>query len=787
MRFLRLAVFFVLLSLAWAAEDYYKLLGIERSADQREIRKAFKKLAVTEHPDKKTDDPDAHEKFIKLTTAYEVLKDPELRKKYDLWGEEGLDNNKRPQYQSYTYYQNNFGIYDDDPQIVTLSRTDYYDSVVDSDKMWFINFYSPQCSHCHTLAPVWRKIAKALEGVIRIGAVNCEDDWHLCNEIQIRSYPTLMWYPSKSKEHYGHKYNDAKDYEKLMKFVMSKVETKIKELNVEAWKNLQNGNETIKKPTLVLICRKDHYCFTWDERKRVASIFDTIVDVKVFNCKDDDCGSLLTDTTTNAVYLPAQTTSEFKPVLFEELYELEDLVKKVLDQLPEPKDISEEKFWEIKSQLEKKSNGGWLVCFYIGHATEFDVTLKKLPTLLKDVNLAKVNCGRYSSLCKNLNINYYPLWGVLKPGGAFETSHGKSNLNEVANFAKSSMKATNLWDLSKDQIDSIMSSGSNEPWFLDWYAPWCPPCMKFLPEFRRASLQFDPSVVRFGTIDCTKHSDTCRQYNIRSYPTAMLINGTTTTYFSANQRTWWYITEFIKETMNPTVIRLTSENFEKKLVKKLIRDIWVVDYFAPWCGPCRQLAPEWNKVAKALKELSFVKIASVDCEADRTLCREQAVDSYPTIRLYPKNSVGTKKVLEYSGSRDHVSMLNWITNFLPVEVREIEDWRLDQEVLQSDDAVLVDYYAPWCSHCISLEPQFAIAAQMLEDKVRFVKVNCDNYRFACRKAEIRGYPSLKLYAFEKDRKSLSAGLRLQGTTAAQIRDEVLNILPEKYLVEHDEL
>lgn len=66
---------------------------------------------------------------------------------------------------------------------------------MDSEKTWFINFYSPQCSHCHHLAPVWRKIAKDLEGVIRIGAVNCEDDWHLCTQVGIQSYPTLLHYP----------------------------------------------------------------------------------------------------------------------------------------------------------------------------------------------------------------------------------------------------------------------------------------------------------------------------------------------------------------------------------------------------------------------------------------------------------------------------------------------------------------------------------------------------------------------------------------------------------------
>lgn len=44
----------------------------------------------------------------------------------------------------------------------------------------------------------WREVAQELEGVIRIGAVNCEDDWQLCRMQGIRSYPTLVMYPSVS-------------------------------------------------------------------------------------------------------------------------------------------------------------------------------------------------------------------------------------------------------------------------------------------------------------------------------------------------------------------------------------------------------------------------------------------------------------------------------------------------------------------------------------------------------------------------------------------------------------
>jgi|SRR3989339_815567 len=67
-------------------EDYYKTLGIEKSADQEEVKKAYRKLAMKHHPDKNPNNREAEEKFKKISEAYAVLSDAEKRKQYDTYG-----------------------------------------------------------------------------------------------------------------------------------------------------------------------------------------------------------------------------------------------------------------------------------------------------------------------------------------------------------------------------------------------------------------------------------------------------------------------------------------------------------------------------------------------------------------------------------------------------------------------------------------------------------------------------------------------------------------------------
>ncbi len=73
-----------------AKRDYYEVLGVSKNASADDIKRAYRRMAMKYHPDKNPDDKDAETKFKDCAEAYEVLSDPEKRRRYDQFGHEGL-------------------------------------------------------------------------------------------------------------------------------------------------------------------------------------------------------------------------------------------------------------------------------------------------------------------------------------------------------------------------------------------------------------------------------------------------------------------------------------------------------------------------------------------------------------------------------------------------------------------------------------------------------------------------------------------------------------------------
>ena len=89
---INILVLAILFQIAILDEDFYEILGVSRDASQKEIKKAFRNLSLKYHPDRNPGDKNAHERFLKINRAHETLTDPEKKEIYDIYGEEGLNN-----------------------------------------------------------------------------------------------------------------------------------------------------------------------------------------------------------------------------------------------------------------------------------------------------------------------------------------------------------------------------------------------------------------------------------------------------------------------------------------------------------------------------------------------------------------------------------------------------------------------------------------------------------------------------------------------------------------------
>uniref|UniRef100_J3SC38 DnaJ homolog subfamily C member 10 n=1 Tax=Crotalus adamanteus TaxID=8729 RepID=J3SC38_CROAD len=734
-----------LVALVDPTQDYYSLLGISKEATSREIRQAFKKLALKLHPDKNQNNPEAHENFLKINRAYEVLKDEDLRKKYDKYGEKGLeDHQEGGRYESWHFYRYDFGIYDDDPEIITLDRGEF-DAAIGSGELWFVNFYSPRCSHCHDLAPTWREFAKEMDGLIRIGAVNCGDNRMLCRSKGINSYPSL--YVFKTGMNPVKFYGD-RSKESLTNFAMQYVTSTVTEL----WAgNFVNAIETAFASDigwLITFCTEQGDCLTSRTRLKLAGMLEGLVKVGWMDCatQGELCGSLDISSSTTAYFPPGATLTnkEKGGVLYVNSLDAREIYLEVMKHLPDFDTI-------LASTLKDHiAHHRWLIFFQFGKNSKSDAhDLKKLSVLLKaeNIQVGKFDCLTAANICNSLYV-YEPCVVVFKGRGMdnYEIHHGKNILYDLVAFAKESVNS-HVITLGPQNFPGK----EKEPWLVDFFAPWCPPCRALLPELRKASKHLYGQL-KFGTLDCTVHEGICNLHNIRAYPTTVVFNQSHTHEYEGHHSAE-QILEFIEDLMNPSVISLTPDTFTELVKKRKNNEIWVVDFYAPWCGPCQALMPEWKKMARLLNGL--IVVGSVDCQKHFSLCHQENIQGYPEIRLFPQKSASSYQYYSYNGwHRDAYSLRRWALGYLPQVSLDLTPQSFSDKVLNGKEHWVIDFYAPWCGPCQNFAPEFEILAKTVKGKVKAGKVDCQAYAHTCQSAGIRAYPTVKFYPYQGTKKNI---------------------------------
>jgi protein disulfide-isomerase A6 len=183
-----------------------------------------------------------------------------------------------------------------------------------------------------------------------------------------------------------------------------------------------------------------------------------------------------------------------------------------------------------------------------------------------------------------------------------------------------------------------------------------------------------------------------------------------------------------------------------------------VKFYAPWCGHCKNLAPEYEIVGDVYKpHSSSVVVAKVDCDAHGDLCSNFGVTGYPTLKWFPQGRAEEPEA--YQGGRsadDIISFINGKTGLkarvkkAPSQVVELNDENFDKVVLDSKKHVFVEFFAPWCGHCKKLAPEWEKLGQVFanEEDVIIAKYDADAHKDKAQKYGITGFPTLKWFPKE---------------------------------------
>lgn len=422
--------------------------------------------------------------------------------------------------------------------------------------------------------------------------------------------------------------------------------------------------------------------------------------------------------------------------------------------------------------------------------TDIYPLLESVATAIKGKGtIIAVDCKEAKKLCKNLKTNpsAYTTKYVLRhyQSGSFNKDYDRKLTKSSMMSFMEKPTADPPWseDESASNVRHIDTSDQfyktirkeKKPILAMFYAPWCGVCKMMKPEFAAAATKLKGKAVLIGMDVDSQHGYMVqRDFNITGFPT--------TWYFEDGERKFKYwdkrTTDAIVEWMgNPRpqpeeeessdtanddqwaagteVTELTADTFNDFISDN---PSVLVMFYAPWCGHCRTLKPDYVGAAAILKKEGIEgRLAAVDATAHTALGKQYKVTGYPTLKYFKDGEFKH----EYGSARTLDALVEFMKNPQPPPPPEPEWSEMDSKVVHLNDEnfrsflkkkknALVFFYAPWCGHCKAAKPHFTEAANMIDNKKSaLAAVDCTKYRSICNDEGVEGFPTIKYYSYGK--------------------------------------
>ncbi|KAF9345884.1 protein disulfide isomerase (PDI) protein [Mortierella sp. AD094] len=136
------------------------------------------------------------------------------------------------------------------------------------------------------------------------------------------------------------------------------------------------------------------------------------------------------------------------------------------------------------------------------------------------------------------------------------------------------------------------------------------------------------------------------------------------------------------------VVDITTQNFQAEVIDS--NHLVMVEFYAPWCGHCKNLAPQYKAAADNLH--GIVKMGAIDCDNDKNkpICAQYKIEGFPTIKVFPANRSGKRGVKypkDYQGERSAKAIVDFLVKMLPNDIKLVSSNPSSEKVTNVDEFV----------------------------------------------------------------------------------------------------
>lgn len=325
-------------------------------------------------------------------------------------------------------------------------------------------------------------------------------------------------------------------------------------------------------------------------------------------------------------------------------------------------------------------------------------------------------------------------------------------------------------DNFKQQIEEMDGN------FIMFYAPWCRHCTDFHPIWSELGDLVNTKESKFAIaqVDCTVHSKLCQENEITGYPTLLFFHKNS---FSPVEykgtRDLPSLTLFLSEvfTMKSEGLEAEKPSSEVKIysgmaylndhnIEKFIsKGQHFIMFYAPWCKESQSLAPKWAELAVQYAHNEYIQIGRVNCMENEMTCKNFDIKQYPFL-LWVVNGriMGRAEDYTFEALKAFVEKMLLTENHDPDKFMKKKKAfpvaRISEETFETfleKDLVFINYFAPWCAHCMQLNPLWIKLGEKFQNESRVIiaDIDCVRSKAICETEKINGLPTLILYKNKK--------------------------------------